>query len=226
MMRLIACVSFLGLMACSDANGHAANQISNQEQVSNQGTNQISNQAANRAQAITQPVKSETLTAKWIVDTAKSTLSFSGSQSGEAFSGTFERFDSEIVFDPTDLEHANVTVTIDMNSADAGDTERTDALPGKEWFYTRKFPVAKFEAIAFKHLSGDNYEAKGSLTIKDISQNIVLPFTLKIENGQADMQAELKVNRSDYKVGTGMWASEEWVDHDVVVNVHLQASKK
>ncbi len=161
----------------------------------------------------------------WAVNKTKSRLLFSGNQGGEVFTGSFGEFDAVIDFNPDDLAKAKVDVIINMDSAEAGDAERTDALPGKDWFYVKKFPVAKFEAADFEHLGGDKYVVKGSLTIRDIRKKLDLPFTLKIENGNAVMDAKLTLNRTAYKIGTGMWASEAWVSHDIIVNIHLEAQQ-
>ncbi len=198
-------VGFLGLLACSDASGQA-----------NETPKPV---------PVAKSAAAPTIGANWTVDKTKSSLSFSGSQSGEVFTGTFGSFDAVINFDPDNLGNANVVVTIDTNSADAGEAERTDALPGKEWFYVKKFPLAKFIAADFKHLGGDNYQASGNLTIRDITTKIVLPFTLKLDNTRAVMDAKLTLNRTAYKIGTGMWASADWVGHDIAVNIHVEADQ-
>jgi len=191
-------IGLLGLFTYCDVYGHEEGQA--------------------QARTVTEPIVSN-----WAVKKTKSTLTFSGVQSGEAFTGSFSDFDAVIYFDPDSLENAEVVVTIDMNSASTGDVESTDALPGKEWFNVRKFPVAQFKATDFTHLENDKYEAKGNLSIKDVTQSIHLPFTLNIENGYASMDAGLNLNRPAYKIGTGMWASKYWVEHSIAVNVHLEA---
>lgn len=201
MKRLSIVIGFLGLLACSDASGHEKEQ----------------------SQSISKT--KEQIVSNWTVDKSKSTLTFSGIQSGEIFTGLFSDFDSVINFDPDDLENAKVVVTIDMNSAETGDLESTNALPSKEWFYIKKFPVAKFETSDFKHLGGDKYEAQGNLSIRGITQSINLPFTLKIENGYASMDAALNIKRTNFQIGTGMWASKDWVEHNIGVNVHLEAQQ-
>jgi len=175
------------------------------------------------AQTATQAPKTSNASTHWTMDKSKSVLSFSAVQSGEAFTGTFERFDAQISFDPNNLAAANVVVSVDLKSADAGDMERTEALPGKEWFYVKKFPTAKFETTSFTHKGGTSYEAAADLTIRGTTQQIVLPFTLAIEGGHASMLGSLTLNRRDYNVGTGMWKSEDWADHSVGVNIALEA---
>jgi len=207
MRRLSLLIVFLGLLSCSEVFGHESRREEGQAQ------NNVN--------------VAEQVISGWAVDKAKSTLAFSGIQSGEPFTGSFSEFDARINFDPDDLANASVVVTINMNSAETDDAESSNALPGKEWFYIRKFPVAKFAATDFKYLpeaeSSDSYVANGNLSIRGITQNINLPFTLKIENGSARMDAQLDLNRTTYKVGTGMWASEEWVEHIVSISVHLEA---
>lgn len=201
MRRLSFFIGFIGLLACGDANVHAQDP---------------------------QPHKTDNIEQNisgWTVNKAKSTLAFSGVLSGEAFTGSFADFDAAINFDPDNLATATVVVIIDMNSAETDDVESTNALPGKEWFNIRKFPTAKFEATDFKYLGGDSYEAKGGLSIRGITKSINLPFTLKIENGYANMDAALNLNRTTYKIGTGMWASKDWVEHVIAVRVHLGAQQ-
>ncbi|PHS76196.1 MAG: polyisoprenoid-binding protein [Robiginitomaculum sp.] len=203
MRRLSFFIGFIGLLACSDANVHAQAQ----------------------AQQLDKTANTEQNEASWTVNKAKSTLTFSGVLSGEAFTGSFSDFGATINFDPDNLTTATVVVIIDMNSAETDDVESTNALPGKEWFNVRKFPTAKFEATDFKYLGGDSYEAKGGLSIRGTTGSINLPFTLKIENGYANMDAALNLNRTTYKVGTGMWASKDWVEHVIAVRVHLEAQQ-
>ena len=165
------------------------------------------------------------LQANWSVDKTKSVLSFSAEQGGEGFTGTFEVFDAQIKFSPDDLAGSKVIVDITLASADAGDIERTEALPGKDWFYVKKFPKAKFETTSFTHKGGVQYEAAADLTIRGITKSVTLPFTLKIDDGHAFMESSLTLNRRDYNVGSGMWESEDWAGHQVIVNIVLEAEK-
>jgi len=159
----------------------------------------------------------------WAVDKTTSSISFSGVQTEEIFTGSFADFDVQISFSSDDLAGAKVVAEIDLASADAGDKDRNGALPGKEWFFVKKFPTAKFEATGFKHLGGNQYETTGQLTIRGTAKTISLPFTLDIKNGQAVMQGQVTLNRRDYNVGTGMWKDEAWVDHNIGVQVVIKA---
>lgn len=108
----------------------------------------------------------------WAVDKSTSSIAFSGEQTGEKFTGSFANFDVQITFSPDDLAGAKIVAVIDLASVDAGDKDRNGALPGKEWFFVKKFPKARFEATGFKHLGGNAYETTGQLTIRGVDKTI------------------------------------------------------
>lgn len=159
----------------------------------------------------------------WAVDKSTSSIAFSGEQTGEKFTGSFANFDVQITFSPDDLAGAKIVAVIDLASVDAGDKDRNGALPGKEWFFVKKFPTAKFETTGFKHLGGNKYETTGQLTIRGAAKTVTLPFTLDINNGKAVMAGQLNLNRRDFNIGTGMWKDQDWVKHNVGVQVAINA---
>ena len=161
----------------------------------------------------------------WTVDKAKSSLSFTAVMGGDSFTGNFDGFETQIKFNADDLPGSKVIAIIDMNSADAGDKDRNDALPGKEWFFVKSFPKSTFETTGFTYLGGDKYEAAANLTMRGTTKQVVLPFTLTIENGRAVMEGALSLNRRDYNIGTGMWKSEDDVAHNVSVKIRVEADK-
>ncbi len=163
--------------------------------------------------------------ANWTVDKGKSTLGFTGSQTGTPFSGTFRTFDAAIDFDPANPAAGHATVTIDIASATTGDKQRDEAIPQPEWFDAAKFPQAKFEATGFKSLGGDKYEATGTLSLRDMKKPVTLPFTLTITGNTAVADGKLPLVRTDYGVGQGDWSSGQWVALQVDVTVHLVATK-
>lgn len=161
----------------------------------------------------------------WNVDTGTSKLTFTTSQSGAVFTSVFETFETQIWFHADDLAQSKVIATIDMFSAETGDMESTSALTEKDWFHAEAFPYAVFETTQFTQLGADTYEAAAKLTLRGVSKDIVLPFTLNIENGQAHMQGQITLNRADYNVGTGMWSATDSVPNEVRVNIDIYAAQ-
>lgn len=161
----------------------------------------------------------------WTVDKATSKVGFSSSMSGEAFTGSFKRWDAVIRFDPANLAGSSVTATIDMASAATGDGDRDSSLPAVEWFSAAKFPKATFAATKFKALGGSRYQADGTLTLKGVSKPVSLPFTLTITGSKAKMTGAINLNRSAFGVGTGEWASFEAVPANVRVDITVNATR-
>ena len=161
----------------------------------------------------------------WTVQADKSHLSFSGVQTGAPFKGSFGTWRAEIGFDPAHPEAGHAKVTIDLVSARTGDTQRDTALPQSDWFDVKHFPHATFEASAFTPKGGDAYEAAGRLTIRGVTKDVVLPFTLAIAGDSATAKGHLNLVRTAFGVGQGPWTSGEWVALDVGVDFDLVAVK-
>ena len=170
--------------------------------------------------------QTETWQANWDVVAAESSVKFTAIYTGESFEGSFTSFNAKIKFDPKNLGQSKLLATIDLSSVEAGEIERTEALPGKEWFYAKNFPKAIFNSREFIHQGGDKYQVTGNFTLRGTTKELVLPFTLRIEDdGKAHMQGGFSLNRRDYNVGTGMWKSPSDVAHNVDVKVVITATK-
>jgi polyisoprenoid-binding protein YceI len=163
--------------------------------------------------------------ATWIVNTSKSKLGFSGTQTGTQFKGTFSRFAAEIAFDPDRLDVSHLKVTVELASASTGDQQRDIALPGKDWFDVSHFPQAQFESNAIRKTGDSAYEAAGTLTIRGVSQNVALPFDLVIDGSSANAKGHLTLVRTGFGIGQGPWSTGQWVALEVNVFVDIAATK-
>ena len=163
----------------------------------------------------------------WVMRPNESSIVFKGKQTGDDFSGEFKSFTADILFVPESLKVSNIRAVIDMSSFDAGSKDRNEALPGKEWFSVEEFPKGVFAAHDFTAVGDDSYEAKGHLTIRDITLPVTLPYDLDLsEEGVANMTGSLEIDRSDFGVGQGAWAKGEWVDLKVGIDVVIVADKR
>lgn len=163
--------------------------------------------------------------AQWVVQPAASTLGFSGTQTGAAFSGTFTQWTAQISYDPAHPQAAHVHVVIETASAHTGDTQRDEAMPGKDWFSVSAFPQAVFDATGFAPLGGDRFTTTGTLTIRGIAKKVTLPFTLDLSGTTATAKGSMSLTRTDYGVGQGSWASGNWVGLPVTVSFTLVAKQ-
>lgn len=169
----------------------------------------------------------EPLTA-WNILKDKSILRFTGYQNGVPLEGRFEEFNAKIFFNPDKLPTSSVKVTIMMDSATSEFEEVTDSLKKDDWFATSRYPTAEFESRIFTHVGGNAYEARGSLTMRGIRKDVILPFTLDItkkdEGLYALVSGSLTIKRSDFGIGQGEWASTAVVADEVKINIEIAAT--
>lgn len=161
----------------------------------------------------------------WTMLPERSSIGFSGTQTGETFMGRFDRFAVAIVFDPAAPEKAHVKAVVDAGSASTGDKQRDLALAGKDWFNVSMFQDIRFEATGFHHLGGPDYRADGTLSVLGMEKALTLPFSLKIEDGQALMTSEITLDRSEYGIGQGLWSEGKWVGLNVTVSIVIAAER-
>lgn len=164
--------------------------------------------------------------ASWTVDPAKSSLGFSGEQTGTPFTGHFKSWTASIDFDPAHPEAAHILATVDTASATTGDPQKDEALPGSDWFDAAGFAKATFEATGFTPKGGDTYETAGKLTLRGVAKPVVLPFTLTLAGDQAHAVGHAKLVRTDFGVGQGTWATGDYVALDVTVDLDITATRK
>ncbi len=161
----------------------------------------------------------------WIVDHASSTLGFRAVEEGRSFEGVFADFATMIILNPEDLSSAEIIAEVDVTSVDAGNADRNEALPIRDWFWTSKFPMAHFSSADISLAGDGNYRAAGELTIKGVTLPAVLEFFLEIEGDRAVAEGSLSINRMDFKIGTGDYKSDSWISHEVEVVMHIEADR-
>lgn len=161
----------------------------------------------------------------WHVVPEKSSLTFTATQLGQAFTGRFGKFAADLTLDPTDLDNAKLVATVDTGSVDAGDTQRNQALPGEDWFDVAGSPKATFKSHKFVRKDGNSFEVTGMLNIKGIERQVTIPFTLVTIGDTATIKGGFTIKRTDFNVGAGQWASGQWIGLDVKVVIDAAAVK-
>ncbi len=164
----------------------------------------------------------------WTVEDG-SALGFVALQQGSEVKGGFEAFDALILFDPDDLENSRIDVDIDMTSVTTGHGDRDKTLKSASFFDVETWPSAAFKSGTITATGDGQYEAAGTLTMRDVTRDVVLPFTLVIEEEgdmmSAQAKGELPILRLDYGIGQGDWTSTTTVADEVVITIDIVASK-
>lgn len=139
------------------------------------------------------------------VDPKKSSVSFVSRQMGVPVGGSFAAFQASIRFDPEHPEAAAARVDIDIDSIDAGNPDADAEVRSPAWFDVGRFKTATFEAVRFKSAGVGQYEAVGKMTIKGVSQELLVPFRARVENDVAVLEGTFPISRKQYGLGSGDW---------------------
>lgn len=167
----------------------------------------------------------------WTVDAKASSLSFSIAQVGSIVSGRFPTWTGEIVLDPASLATARIDIKIDTRPVTANNRDVDSLLKGSNFLDVQKFPEARFVSTSITG-SGNRYEARGKLTIRDVTRDVVLPFTLGIADDpaqpgrvRATARGRIILKRLDYGVGQNEWAATGQVANEVTVDLNVVAGR-
>lgn len=161
----------------------------------------------------------------WTVDYSASSITFSGTHDGNAFSGTFGNWDAAIQFDPADPAGAEARVTVATGSAEASQKLYTDSLKSPEWFNINAFPNATVEIVDIAETSDGQYTSTARLTLKDVTVDAAFPFELQIDGTAAQMTGQAVFQRTALDLGQASDPSADWVSEDVTVDVVVVAQR-
>ena len=155
----------------------------------------------------------------WTV--TEGTLDITVGQFGTDVTGGFSDWTAAIEFDETagdDLGSAEVTINI--TSLTLGSV--TNEALAADYFNAADFPTAAYSATL--HADGDAYVARGTLTLRGVTANLEMPFTLDITGDTAVMTGTTVIPRLDFGVGAAT-TDPGTLGLDVNVNVALTATR-
>jgi cytochrome b561/polyisoprenoid-binding protein YceI len=170
------------------------------------------------------PVAQPSAPSKWRLASGSS-IGFQSAWSQGPIDGSFRRFTADITFDPDKLDASSASVTVDMSSVHAGNSEQQSALPSAEWFAIGAYPEAVFIAKRFTHLGGDRYRADGTLRLRGTSRPQALTFTVKISGDSARVSGKATIDRVAFGVGQGEWSSTADIPANVTLSIALHATR-
>jgi polyisoprenoid-binding protein YceI len=163
---------------------------------------------------------------EWTIDYANSKLTFEGAQGGQPFTGSFSTYLASVDFDPRNPATAKIEVAIDMRSARTGDKQKDDALPQKEWFDSTVHQQAQLFGVKIRKIADSKFEASGKLTIKNITHDVTIPFTMTSDRDGQRVNGEVTIDRTQFDIGTGQWATDQFVAKPVKIVFSLMAYEK
>ncbi|WP_299436361.1 YceI family protein [uncultured Aquimarina sp.] len=124
---------------------------------------------------------------------AKISFDFVSEETG----GTISGLDFKISFNPEDSDNASFKGTALVNTLDTDNFLRDGHLMWEKFFYKKKYPKIAFESKEVVHFGDNNYKVIGNLTIKGITKEVIINFTLDITK---NLLGKTTIYTSDYGV--------------------------
>lgn len=152
----------------------------------------------------------------------QSEIVFTGRQMGVPMQGRFQKFSVDAAIDLAALETSRVRLAIDTDSVALPARDFTTEIKRRRWFDTANFPEAVFESTQFRALGENRYEVSGTLMLKGVSQEIVVPLTLAAAGEELLAEGQFELKRLDFNIGDGPWADTDTVADEVQVRFKLR----
>lgn len=171
---------------------------------------------------------------EWEIDTAHSAINFKINHFFTPVQGTFEDYDATVLFNPEDLEGSRLDVTIPVSSVNTRNERRDGHLQSEDFFNVEKWPNISFVSNAIESRGDNQFVAIGELTIRDVTREFELPFTLQgvmdhpMQEGKqvAGIIANAELMRTDFGVGVGDWAATAVVGDKVDIELNLELTSE
>lgn len=135
------------------------------------------------------------------IDQDQSVVNFSVSNLGiNTVKGTISEMEGTVAFNATDLTNSRFDTRVAVKTIHTDNEERDEHLRTEDFFEVETYPAIRFVSSDIKK-SGSKYEATGTLTIKDVSKEVTIPFTVEKSGNATTFTGNIKVKRKDYHVG-------------------------
>jgi polyisoprenoid-binding protein YceI len=152
------------------------------------------------------------------IDYSQSSVKFSIGHAGMTAYGEFEQFIlDQLVFDPNKLSESIIEARIKAESINTGIGMRDNELRAKTYLHVAEYPFIYFKAKEIRKVGEGRYLAIAILTIRDVSKEISLPFSVKHEKNKVYYEAEIVLNRRDFNVGGKSWILADELTAKIVI---------
>ncbi|MGD1839460.1 MAG: YceI family protein [Thermonemataceae bacterium] len=125
-----------------------------------------------------------------------SQVSFKIKNAGFWVDGSFKGLEAVIQFDPKTLK-GNILASIDASTIDTDNNARDKHLREEDYFHVEKYPKITMKASRFARSKSGNYIGYFSVTIKNTTKEVTVPFTF---DGKT-MKGYFTIDRRDFGVG-------------------------
>lgn len=141
------------------------------------------------------------LAQNWVL-TPKSTIDFDIKSAGMSIvKGTFQKYQSQMTFDPANLNKASVKFVLDVNSLSFSKPSLKSMIMGESFFHADQYKTVTFQGSQVKPLGNNKYSFVGNLTLRGVTKPVTFDTTLKANAANPkllDVHSTTVINRSDF----------------------------
>jgi polyisoprenoid-binding protein YceI len=155
------------------------------------------------------------------VTTSKETVNFEGSS-----------VKGKWLINNTDASKMNAEAVVDINSLQSGNPQRDGHVKGADYLNAAKFPEAKFQVKTFKDLPKEwkegeqvTFSMSGTLTVKDISKEVLFESKAVYSQGIISMEGNTVVTFNDFGMKNPHTVMLD-TQNNVAVQLRLNLEKK
>lgn len=166
-------------------------------------------------------------------DTAHSNFYFDVQHIFSTIRGYFSEYSGTVKFDPANLKESAMRFEVKVDSIQTAIAKRDTHLRSDDFFSAGKFPRMTFESTEIRPAGENRFDVAGKLTIKDVTKEVVLPFTYFPEKDHpadpksrvAGFEARLTLDRHEYRVGDEKYFKMGLIGKDVTLLVSLEVMR-
>jgi polyisoprenoid-binding protein YceI len=150
---------------------------------------------------------------------ARWSITFQAKNMGITVDGSVTGLQADIQFNPADLTASSIQASVDANTINTDNSSRDEHLKGSDFFDVAHYPKITIKSVSIKHKSGNNYIGKFSLTIKNKTKLVDIPFSTTDKESVTNFKGTLKINRLDFGIGDSSLILSDQVTVNIIAEV-------
>lgn len=173
--------------------------------------------------------------AKWVVDSAHSSLEFSVKHMMIAkVKGIFEAFEAQVEANPEDLTTANIQFSVALASVNTRNSDRDAHLRSADFFDVEQYPNMIFQSTSIEKTAEGEYAVTGDLTLHGVTRSETFEVVFEGAgkdpwgNEKVGFSGTGKINRSDYGLvyNAVLETGGVLIGDEVKISLEIEASKQ
>ncbi len=170
----------------------------------------------------------------WEIDKEHTNFYFSVDHIYAKVQGRFTDYKATFLFDPENLKESEISFEIKVKSIDTGISKRDRHLLSKDFLNASKYPMITFASKRISKEGDNTYTVNGTLTIKDVSSEVILPLTYEgmrdhpfLKGSEvAGFNGHVFLDRLSFNVGDGNYYEMGAVGKDVDILITIEVLRK